>query len=82
MQCTFFSSLSNLVRFNLDHGVSAILFVCSVQEHVLDTVGPKRLWLVVSSTVTCTCQSGKSGTIRESNQASGARKAHARSTVY
>ena len=55
MQCTFFPSffwlilnLSDLVRFNLDHAVSAIWFMCSVQEHVLDIVSHKCLWLVVS----------------------------------
>ena len=31
-------NLSNLIRFNLDHAVSAILFMCSIQEHVLDMV--------------------------------------------
>ena len=36
------------MRFNLDHAVSEILFMCSVQEHVLDMVSPKCLWLVVS----------------------------------
>ena len=41
-------NLSNLIRFNLDQAVSAILFMCSIQEHVLDMVSPKFLWLVVS----------------------------------
>ena len=40
--------LSNLMRFNLDHAVFAILFMCSVQEHVLDMVSHKCLCLVVS----------------------------------
>ena len=34
--------------FNLDQAVSAILFMCSIQEHVLDMVSPKCLWLLVS----------------------------------
>ena len=41
-------NLSNLIRFNLDQAVSAILFMCPIQEHVLDMVSPKCLWLVVS----------------------------------
>ena len=41
-------NLSNLIKFNLDQAVSAILFMCSIQEHVLDMVSPKCLWLVVS----------------------------------
>ena len=36
------------MRINLDPAVSAILFMCSIQEHVLDMVSPKCLWLVVS----------------------------------
>ena len=32
--------------------------------------------------LTAKSQSGKPGTIRESNQASGVRKAHSRSTMY
>ena len=36
------------MRFKLEHAVSAILFMCSVQEHVLDMVSrvlsPKCLW--------------------------------------
>ena len=40
-------NLSNLIRFNLDQAVSAILFMCSIQEHVLDMVSPKCLWLVI-----------------------------------
>ena len=50
MQCTFFLSafqlilnLSNLIRFNLDQAVSAILFMCSIQEHVLDMVAFERI---------------------------------------
>ena len=41
-------NLGNLIRFNIDQAVSAILFMCSIQEHVLDMVSPKCLWLVVS----------------------------------
>ena len=40
--------LGDLIRFNLDHAVSAIVFKCSVQEYVFDIVIPKCLWLVVS----------------------------------
>ena len=29
------------MKFNLDHAVSAILFMCFVQEHVLEMVSPK-----------------------------------------
>ena len=36
------------MRCNLDHAVSALLFICSVQEYVLDMVSPKCLLLVVS----------------------------------
>ena len=36
------------MRFNLDHAVFAILFMCSVQEHVLGMVSPKCLCPVVS----------------------------------
>ena len=36
------------MKFNLDHAVSAILFMCFVQEHVLDKVSPECFWLVVS----------------------------------
>ena len=36
------------MRYNLDHAVSAILFMCSVQKHVLDMISLKFLWLVVS----------------------------------
>ena len=36
------------MRFNLDHAVSAISCMCSVQEHALDMVSLKCLWLVVS----------------------------------
>ena len=35
------------MRFNLDRVVSAILFMRSVQKHVLDMVSPKCLWRVV-----------------------------------
>ena len=31
------------MRFNLDHAVSAVLLMCSFQEHVLDMVSPKCL---------------------------------------
>ena len=41
-------NLSDLIRFNLGQAVSAILFMCAIQEHVLDMVSPTCLWLVVS----------------------------------
>ena len=55
MQRTFFSSAFRLIlnliilmRLNLDLAVSAILFMCSVQERVFDMVSPTCLWLAVS----------------------------------
>ena len=45
-------NLSNLIRFNLDQAVSAILFMCSFQDHALDIESHNCLWLVVSQRTT------------------------------